>query len=144
MLRAFFIALSTNKALRAFAERSSVGRRITRRFVAGVTVEEAVAAVQELNDDGIAATLDSLGESVLQVSQAEESAAVYHRLLDEIAAHQLNANISLKLSQMGLDIEGPGAGPELAERLVGELVDHAAETKNSIRLDMEGSPLLLA
>jgi proline dehydrogenase len=139
MLRSFFIALSTNKAFRAFSERSSVGRRISRRFVAGMSIQEAIAASQDLNGDGIDVTLDSLGESVLQVSQAEESAAIYHKLLDEIAARNLRANVSLKLTQMGMDIGGHGAGPELAERIVGDLVEHAARTGNFVRIDMEGS-----
>jgi proline dehydrogenase len=85
------------------------------------------------------ATLDSLGESVMQVSQAEESAAIYHRLLDEIAARKLRANVSVKLTQVGMDIGGHGAGPELAERIVGEMVEHAAQTANFVRIDMEGS-----
>ncbi|WP_184253832.1 proline dehydrogenase family protein [Granulicella mallensis] len=139
MLRSFFIALSTNKAFRAFSERSTMGRRVSRRFVAGMSVEEAIAAAEQLNAEGIEATLDSLGESVMQVSQAEESAAIYHQLLDEIAARKLRANVSVKLTQVGMDIGGHGAGPELAERIVGEMVEHAAMTANFVRIDMEGS-----
>jgi len=139
VLRSFFIALSTNKAFRAFSERSAIGRRVSRRFVAGMTVEEAVAAAEQLNREGIDVSLDSLGESVLQVSQAEESAAIYHRLLDEIAARGLKANVSVKLTQMGMDIGGLGAGPALAERIVGEMVEHAATIGSFVRIDMEGS-----
>jgi len=139
LLRALFIALSTNTAFRAFAEKSSIGRRVSRRFVAGMIVEEAIASAKQLNAEGIAVTLDSLGESVLQVSQAEESAAIYHRLLDEIAARKLNANVSVKLTQMGMDIGGHGAGPDLAERIVGEMVEHAASINSFVRIDMEGS-----
>jgi proline dehydrogenase len=116
-----------------------MGRRVSRRFVAGMSVEEAIAAVEQLNAEGIEATLDSLGESVMQVSQAEESAAIYHQLLDEIAARKLRANVSVKLTQVGMDIGGHGAGPELAERIVGEMVEHAAMTANFVRIDMEGS-----
>lgn len=76
---------------------------------------------------------------MLQVAQAEESAAVYHQLLDEIANRNLNASVSLKLTQMGMGIGGHGAGPELAERIVGELVEHAAQTKKFVRIDMESS-----
>ncbi len=104
-----------------------------------MTVDEAIAAAQELNRDGIAASLDSLGESVLQVSQAEESAAIYRRLLEEIAARGLKANVSLKLTAMGMDIGGHGAGPDLAERIVSELVAQAAETQSFVRIDMEDS-----
>jgi len=139
LLRALFIALSSNRAFRAFAERSSIGRRVSRRFVAGMTVEAAIEAAEHLNAEGIAVTLDSLGESVLQVSQAEESAAIYHRLLDEIATRKLHANVSVKLTQMGMDIGGHGAGPDLAERIVGEMVEHAATINSFVRIDMEGS-----
>ncbi len=104
-----------------------------------MTVEEAIAVVEQLNADGIDASLDSLGESVMQVSQAEESAAVYHRLLDAIAAKKLRANVSVKLTQVGMDIGGHGAGPALAERIVGEMVEHANAADTFVRIDMEGS-----
>ena len=139
MLRSVFIALSANRPLRSFSERNSLGRRLSRRFVAGISIEEAVDVVQELNAENIEASLDSLGESVVQVSQAEESAALYHQLLDRIAARKLRANISVKLTAMGMDIGGHGAGPDLAERVVGELVAHAAELGSFVRIDMEGS-----
>lgn len=139
MLRSVFIALSSNRHLRSFSERNSLGKRVSRRFVAGMSVEEAIAVAEQLNAEGIEASLDSLGESVLQVSQAEEGAAVYHRLLDGIAQRKLRANISVKLTAMGMDIGGHGAGPELAERIVGELVEHAASIDSFVRLDMESS-----
>ena len=139
MLRSVFIALSANRPLRSFAERNSLGQRLSRRFVAGMSIDEAVAVVDQLNTEGIEASLDSLGESVVQVSQAEESAALYHGLLDRIAARKLRANISVKLTAMGMDIGGHGAGPALAERIVGELVAHAAEVGSFVRIDMEGS-----
>ena len=108
-----------------------------------MTVDEAIAAATRLNREGIDVSLDSLGESVMQVSQAEESAVIYHRLLDEIAARKLRANVSVKLSQMGVAIGGRGAGygagPELAERIVGEMVEHAASIGSFVRIDMEGS-----
>lgn len=116
-----------------------MGRRVSRRFVAGMTVEEAIAVAVQLNAEGIDVTLDALGESVQQVSQAEESAAVYHRLLEAIHEKKLRANVSLKLTQMGMDIGGHGAGPELAERIVGELVEHADRVSSFVRIDMEGS-----
>jgi proline dehydrogenase len=139
LLRSFFISLSENKSFRAFSERSSMGKRVSRRFVAGMTVDEAIAVAERLNAEGIDASLDSLGESVMQVSQAEESAAVYHRLLDAIAEKKLRANVSVKLTQVGMDIGGHGAGPDLAERIVGEMVEHAAAADTFVRIDMEGS-----
>ncbi len=88
MLRSFFIGLSTNKAFRAFSERSSIGRKVSRRFVAGMSIDEAIAATVQLNAEGIDVTLDSLGESVLDVAHAEASAAIYHQLLDAIESPQ--------------------------------------------------------
>ncbi len=99
----------------------------------------ALDVAAQLNREGIDVSLDSLGESVLQVSQAEESAAIYHRLLDEIARRGLRANVSLKLTAMGMDIGGHGAGPALTERIVGELVEKAAGNGNFVRIDMEDS-----
>jgi proline dehydrogenase len=139
LLRSFFIGLSTNKPFRAFSERSTIGRRVSRRFIAGMSVAEAIDAAAALNAEGIDVSLDSLGESVLHVSQAEESAAVYHQILDAIAARSLRANVSVKLTQVGMDIGGPGAGPALAERIVGEMVAHAASIGSFVRIDMEGS-----
>ena len=139
MLRSVFIALSANRPLRSFSERNALGQRLSRRFVAGMSIDEAVDVVAELNAENIEASLDALGESVVQVSQAEESAALYHQLLDRIAVRKLRANISVKLTAMGMDIGGHGAGPALAERVVGELVAHAAETQSFVRIDMEGS-----
>jgi proline dehydrogenase len=141
MLRSFFISLSTNKPFRKFSERSSIGRRVSRRFVAGMSVDEAIAAAAQLNREGIAVTLDSLGESVTDAAHAEASAAIYHRLLDEIAAKNLKANVSLKLSQMGMDVGGENSseGQALAESIVRSLVEHAAHDDNFLRIDMEGS-----
>ena len=141
MLRSFFIGLSTNKPFRKFSENSSLGRRVSHRFVAGMTIEEAIAAAQQLNREGIAVTLDALGESVTDAPHAEASAAVYHRLLDEIATHHLNANVSLKLTQMGMDVGGENSpeGQALTERIVSKLVGHAHRFKNFVRIDMEGS-----
>jgi len=139
LLRSFFISLSTNKAFRAFSERSSIGRRVSRRFVAGMTVDEANAAAAQLNAEGIDVTLDALGESVLEISQAEASGAIYHQLLGAIAARQLRANVSVKLTQVGMDIGGPGAGRGLVERIMGEMVARASSFGNFVRIDMEGS-----
>jgi proline dehydrogenase len=139
LLRSFFIGLSTNKAFRAFSESSSVGRKVSRRFVAGMSIGEAIEAAAQLNAEGIDVTLDSLGESVLQVAQAEASAAVYHHLLDAIQTRNLRANVSVKLTQVGMDIGGTTAGPALAERIVGEMAAHAAHIGSFVRIDMEGS-----
>ena len=116
-----------------------MGRRVSLRFVAGMTVEEAIAAAAQLNAEGIDVSLDALGESVRDVAQAERSAAIYHQLLDAIEARKLRANVSVKLTQVGMDIGGTTAGPALAERIVGEMAAHAAHIDSFVRIDMEGS-----
>jgi proline dehydrogenase len=105
------------------------------RFVAGMTIEEALTASERMNREGIAVTLDALGESVTTEAEARASADVYHRMLDAIAARGLNANVSVKLSQMGMDFD-----QALAERVVGEMVEHASQVNSFVRIDMEGSP----
>lgn len=111
-----------------------MGRKLSRRFVAGNTVEEALAACEQVNREGIAVSLDSLGESVMAEPAARASAAVYHQLLEAIAARKLNANVSVKLSQMGMDFN-----PALAECMVRELVEHAAAVGSFVRIDMESA-----
>jgi len=134
LLRSLFIWLSGNKVVRGWAEGSRAGRRLASRFVAGTTVEEALAACERVNREGIAVSLDSLGESVADEAAARAAAEIYRRLLDAMAARGLQANVSLKLTQMGFDIE-----PELAEEIVGGIVGHAAALGGFVRIDMEGS-----
>lgn len=100
-----------------------------------MTVEDALAACERVNREGIAVTLDVLGESVATEPEAQRSAAVYHELLDAIAERKLNANVSVKLSQMGMDFS-----PALAETIVGTMVEHAVAADSFVRIDMEGSP----
>jgi proline dehydrogenase len=135
MLRALFIWLSESRALRAVAERSSIGQRTSSRFVAGTTVEDAMSATRAMNDLGLTVSIDNLGENVTNPEEARQSAALYHQLLDEITARGLKANVSLKLTHMGLDID-----EKLAHENVCALVAHAAGCHNFIRVDMEGSP----
>lgn len=135
MLRELFIGLSTSGALRAFAERSSIGQKMSRRFVAGTTVEELLAAAEAVNARGMTVSVDNLGENVTNAAEAEASAQLYHRLLDLITQRGLKANVSLKLTHMGLDVDA-----KLCEKLVGGLVEHATKLDNFVRVDMEGSP----
>jgi proline dehydrogenase len=135
VLRSTFISLSQNQPLRRFSEGSAVGRRVSSRFVAGMEIEEVLRATEALNRAGIAATLDSLGENVSTPEEARHSAGIYHQLLDAIGERRLNANASVKLTQMGMDLS-----PVLAEEIVAELVEHAAAVDTFLRVDMEGSP----
>lgn len=135
MLRAAFIALSENRSLRQIAERSSLGQRVSSRFVAGTTVDEALRATEATNELGMSVSLDNLGENVTNTEEAQHSAQLYHELLDRISERKLNANVSMKLTHMGFDID-----QKLATDIMSSLVQHAREQRNFVRVDMEGSP----
>ena len=135
MLRALFIALSESKSLRGIAERSSFGQRTSSRFVAGTQVADAVRAAAAVNQFGAGVSIDNLGENVTNAEEARASARLYHDLLDEIAKDKLNANISLKLTHMGIDVD-----EKMAYDIVRNLVAKAAAMQNFVRVDMEGSP----
>ena len=137
MLRALFISLSESRGLRGVAERSPIGQKFSSRFVAGTQVEDVLRAARTVNQSGLSVSIDNLGENVTNADEARASAALYHQLLDDIAAQQLNANISLKLTHMGLDVD-----EKLAHDQVSSLVSKAAamSPRNFVRVDMEGSP----
>jgi proline dehydrogenase len=111
-----------------------MGRRMSSRFVAGMDIQDVLRAAQSLQSQGIASTLDSLGENVSTPEEAKHHAEIYHRLLDAIETRRLNANVSVKLTQMGMDL-----GHDLAKEIVSGLVDHAVAAKTFVRVDMEGS-----
>lgn len=106
------------------------------RFVAGTQVEDALRAASALNRAGMSASLDNLGENITTAEEAGQSAQLYAQLLAEISARRLNANVSLKLTHMGIDVD-----PALAYANVAGLVKQAASMspKNFVRVDMEGS-----
>jgi proline dehydrogenase len=137
VLRALFIYLSESRHLRAVAERSAIGQRMSARFVAGTQPEDVLRAAQAVNQAGMTVSIDNLGENVSNAEEARASAQLYHHLLDEIAIRVLNANISVKLTHMGLDVD-----PQLATEQVTSLVTKAAAMTppNFVRVDMEGSP----
>ena len=134
MLRASFIALSQSKSLRSLAEKTAVGQRVSRRFVAGVSIGEALRATQAMNQLGLGVSVDNLGENVTSNEEARHSAQLYHQLLEEMHLQKLNANVSLKLTHMGLDVD-----ENLAYEITSGLVAHAASIDNFVRVDMEGS-----
>ncbi|MGH9513986.1 MAG: proline dehydrogenase family protein [Terriglobales bacterium] len=136
MLRALFISLSSSASLRALAEGSSIGQKISGRFVAGTQIDDVLRATAITNQSGRSVSIDNLGENVSNPSEADASAQLYHRLLDEIHSRQLDANISLKLTHMGLDLD-----ERLARENVSRLVAKAAalSSRNFVRVDMEGS-----
>ncbi len=105
------------------------------RFVAGFRIEDALSATAALESQGMTVTLDSLGENVSSPGQARQSGQIYHNLLDAIAQSKLNANVSLKLTQMGMDL-----GRDLAFDVVSGLVQQAVRNDGFVRVDMEGTP----
>src|SRR5512140_1479534 len=102
MLRALFISLSESKRLRRVAEHSSMGKRMSKRFVAGMGVADVLAATRAVNDLGMSVSIDNLGENVTNPDEARHSSELYHELIDQITTQKLNANVSMKLTHMGL------------------------------------------
>ena len=136
VLRSAFIALSRNRSLRHFLEDSRMGVKLSSRFIAGMQLEDAVRVAESMNRQGIAVTLDSLGESVTSEAEAHRAAEIYHRLLDVIAERKIDANVSVKLTQMGLE-----QSPQLAEEIAASLARHARTVGSFVRIDMEDSRL---
>jgi len=136
VLRAAFISLSESRMLRRTAEQSALGLRVSSRFVAGTQVEDALRVAKRLNSAGMSVSIDNLGENVTTAEEAERSAGIYRQLLAEISLRTLNANISVKLTHMGLDVDS-----QLAFKNVSTLVAQAASSRprNFVRVDMEGS-----
>jgi proline dehydrogenase len=135
VLKAAFISLSESKSLRSAAEKTWAGQRLSRRFVAGTTIEEALVATRAVNQLGLGVSVDNLGENVTNAAEARHSAQLYHQLLDQMAEQGLNANVSLKLTHMGLDVD-----EAMAYQISSAVVEHAARIHNFVRIDMEGSP----
>lgn len=134
MLRAPLLWLSEQPQIFRFVRRSRLARRFASRFVAGETPEEGVAAVRELNRSGISATLDLLGESVTRPEEARHARDTYLLTLDAIRAAGADANVSVKLTQMGLDI-----AEDLAVENLSAIIERAAAHDSFVRIDMEGS-----
>ena len=113
-----------------------VVRRFADRYMAGETLEDAVATVRRLNDRGIMATIDVLGEFIRAPEEAEATATEYERVLDAIAAERLDANVSVKLSALGAEID-----PALADGTLARVVRCAERHGIFVRIDMEHSGL---
>ena len=113
---------------------NGVSRCVARRFVAGETLEDAIEAARALNKAGRSASLDLLGENVSDEAGARSAADGYLAMFDRIAREKLDANVSLKLTQLGLDLS-----ETLCQELVERIVGHATGLGNFVRIDMEGS-----
>src|SRR5688572_18825084 len=134
MLRSTLLYLSNQPRVFRFVRHNRIAKFFARRFVAGETLGDALAAVRVLNAKGISASLDELGESVSNESEARRTRDTYLRILDEIAAAKLNANVSVKLTALGLDIS-----EELCVTLMQDLLERARVHGSFVRIDMEGS-----
>ena len=132
LMRNFFLSLSQSERLRQAASRFGPARAMVRRFVAGETLEEAQEAVAVLNRDGLLATLDHLGENVTSEHEARDATTEILELLEGIASHDLRSGVSLKLTQLGMDL-----GPALAAENLERIVARAAEIGRFVRIDME-------
>lgn len=115
-------------------ETSRFGGRITSRFIAGLTLDQELAVCQNLNRDGIMATLDHLGESVTSLEEAEVSRDSYLLALDRIAEQGLPATVSIKLTQLGLDFS-----EDACRANVERLVERAKAIGSRVEVDMEAS-----
>jgi len=133
-VRSFFLFLSRRRALRRWMETSPLARRLATRFVAGETLDQALAVGRKLNAESITVTLDHLGESVTTLEEAAEARDVYLRTLCAIHDSGIQGNVSLKLTQFGLDFSF-----DQCRANVEQLVRRAAELKSFVRIDMESS-----
>ena len=134
MLRQTLLYLSNQQRVFRFVRGNRLARGMARRFVAGETVDEAVAAVRALNAKGITVSLDLLGESVHNEAEARATAREYVQLLDRIDRDGLDANVSVKLTAMGMDVSD-----ELCLASIHEVLRTARSHGNFVRLDMESS-----
>lgn len=135
MLRSLLLLLSRQSRLRHWLETSAAADRLTARFIAGTDLEAALAVCRRLNQEGMLASLDHLGESVSSLAEAERSRDDYLTALNQIAELGLNATISVKLTQLGLDFS-----EEECRSNVERLVERARAVACAVEVDMESSP----
>lgn len=134
LTKSVLIYLSRKEGLKEFAARFRLFKKLTTRFVAGETIDEAVAAIRELNAEGCTASFDHLQESVANPAEAEAEVKEYLEILARIDQTGIKSNVSIKLTQFGL-----GLDPELAYKNARAIVADAARRGNFVRVDMEAS-----
>ena len=139
LTRSALIYLSRQEGLKEFATRFAPFRKITRRFIAGEDIDEAVAAIREINARGCTASFDHLNESVTSTAETEAEVTEYLNVLAGIDESGIDSNVSIKLTQFGLEID-----PELTYRNARRVVEDAARRGNFVRIDMEGSSVTQA
>ncbi len=134
MLRRLILYLSKAKWARTMATRWGAARRVARRFIAGETIDDAMTAARQLNDQGLLVSIDYLGESVSAASDTEAVVAMYRALIARIHKEQLKASVSLKLTHMGLDIS-----EELCMTNLRHILTDAKANGVPVTIDMESS-----
>src|SRR2546428_10103671 len=134
VLRASFLYLSHARGLQRFATHQRLSASLAYRFVAGAHLEDAVRVVSAVNRRGWSASLDHLGENVSEEKSARAATDDYLAAFERIASERLNANVSVKLTQLGLDIS-----PDLCRALLTRSLQRAQQRRNLGRIDMEGS-----
>jgi proline dehydrogenase len=126
--------LSRQEGLKDFATRFRPFKKLTTRFVAGQDIEEAITAIRQINKTGCTASFDHLNESVTSAAETEAEVREYLRILERIDETGIRSNVSIKLTQFGLEID-----PELTYRNARTVVADAARRGNFVRIDMEAS-----
>ena len=134
MLRNVILWLSRNKTVRGWMTSWGLARRAARRFVAGETIDDALAAIRELNAQGIVATLDHLGENVETAADADRATEDYLKVLNAIGSSGLQSHVSLKLTALGLDLSD-----ELCRANVERIVARARDVGALVTIDMEST-----
>jgi proline dehydrogenase len=134
MIRSTLLKLSESKSFAHWVTSNRTTRRMSHRFVAGEELEEAISAARVCNDQGMMVSLDYLGENVATAADAQRARDAYLAVFDRIAVEELDANVSCKLTQLGLDLSA-----EFCEGQVLSIVERAASYNNFLRVDMEGS-----
>ena len=134
MLRALLLELAKSSRLRRWITSNGTTRRLAQRFVPGEDLAPAIEAARQCNRSGMSVSLDHLGENVLSREDAERARQAYTGALDRIAADNLDTNVSLKLTHLGLDLSDDFCAEQL--RIV---TQRAAALRNFVRVDMEGS-----
>jgi proline dehydrogenase len=134
MLRSALLYLSGQQQIFRFVRNNKLAKSFANRFVAGETLESALVAVSRLNARRITASLDLLGESVHNEAEARAAGQAYVNMLDRIYERKLDANVSVKLTAMGLDIS-----EDLCVAIMHKILQRAREYRTFVRLDMESS-----
>lgn len=134
MLKSTFLYLSKSEGFKKFLTRFKSFNNVTRRFVAGEELPDAVEAIRQLNRNNISASFDHLGESITSEAATRTEVDEYVRVLDSIEQNKLNSNVSVKLTQLGLDI-----GLDVCYANTRRIVEAALRYGNFVRIDMEDS-----